>query len=102
MVVSQWYSMEWFGSCPCCEKPRGAQSLTGGSGAAAAEYKFALSLRCRLELKCSSQNGCQVQKAIRNKFKYVSDLAEMPAKDQDAISHWRRWMPDRDVNEFNQ
>ena len=33
---------------PCREEPRGALSLTGISGASAEEYKFALSLRCRL------------------------------------------------------
>ena len=32
---------------PCCGQPRGPQSLTGGGGAAAEEYRFALSLRCR-------------------------------------------------------
>ena len=89
---------------PCCEQPRGAQSLTGVSGAAAEEYKLALSLRCRLLLQCSLQDGCKVPEATRQKFNYRCDLAKMPAEQTVSFdSNINTNMPEsEDRNEFNQ
>ena len=80
---------------PCCEEPRGAAAR---SATAADQYKFALSLRCRLQLKCSLQDGCQVPEATRQKFKYRCPLA---TKRRNEFDTQDSNMPECDQNGFD-